>query len=295
MPQNNKVKISQKSALPYVAAATSLLSAVFIFMNYLRMRDYYPDSYIIYHLFLPGISMLPFCAFAVLLAKKLPQLILIPISLITLFFLMIESNILYYRYGYRFNLISKICIVLSCFLLLVIYIICLLTLTGAIKSKVAMISIYILNMLVYFMFQIRSYFYAQYFYIPWYTLAIWFFFSSLLLMTLSLENNKPVRANPYPLYPRPNGPVSYPGGIPINTNQVPPYYYGNQVSQAPGMPYPNQQTTYPNQPALNQQSNQQDGFNINVEKLKQLAELHNQGIISDLEYEEKKKGLMNNI
>jgi hypothetical protein len=93
MASKSKVRISEKSALPIVAAVLSFLAAVLTLVGKWQILKRFPLFYAIMTVIFPITAFLLFTIFALIFAKKHLLLMLIPIFMICIQHVLNESGV----------------------------------------------------------------------------------------------------------------------------------------------------------------------------------------------------------
>lgn len=303
MPQKARNRISNGSALPVIAAVMSVLSAIFTFVANKWLFNNAPIHYFIITVILPIFSYLLFAVFAVALAKKNLSLMILPVFLICIQHFLSESGLYLVLLGvYRmimrnwmYDRIGMFIMIAICLLIIIAFVVSMLTFLGTIRSKIPAVIIFLLNIIVNIVDQIIYFIRVHDFSIPWYTISVVMFLFSFILLVSDIESDGVKAPNPMTppfIKPQPNPPV-----MPSYIAPMPPYYGNQQQAVYQQSAASLQNNVNPQNPSLNnidtaQQNTRQEDY---FEKIKQLSELHNNGIITDEEFEAKKKELLERI
>lgn len=283
MDHNLKATISKDSKLPIVAAVLSALAAVcmgYYFINLLSKGVYFNVIDIVFYYVIPIFAFLLQTVLLIVIAKKNATMMIIPTAVlsihlvITVPFALLTSS---YRSYIRYNMIGFLFELFFLILAIAILLLCVLTFLNKIKTSIPLISVCAIKIL--FNIGQMVYFYLQYSgygmeFLPLNIFAIILYFISVIVLALSIRFNDVKERNKYPVYPMPVYPMPRGPVFPPNMS----YQQNTQQNIAQNQ----------HMPSATEAKTDRNAY----EKLKQLSELHNSGIITDEEYEVKRKELL---
>lgn len=298
MDQNLKVVVPKESKLTIIAAVLSILAGMLMAtysIGLLRMASFVNVITSIFYHVIPILAFFLQAVLLIICAKKKLSIMIIPTAAISV------SRIITELYSFRFVSIQLVISFVFLILFLALILIGASTFLGKINSPYPLVIICALSILVIigqWVFYNLMYSGAFNRFMLWNAFAYILYLVSVIVLALSIRFNDAKEKNIYPVYPISNGPA-YPPNMPYyNVNPANPY--GNAALMPPAQnQYGHSQQRVPQNAQQGVAENQQmasaaeaNTENNAYDKLKQLSELHKSGIITDEEYEGKRKELL---